>query len=73
MTIVIPASDAEGTKLNGIITARNSLITAAGGNGPLAHVHTLEKAQSQLNLVIYLLSTGKLNPATVLANETYGT
>jgi len=73
VSIVIPASDAEGTKLNGIIAARAAAIVAAGNNGPLAHAHTIEKAQAQLNLLLYLLSSGKLNASTVLANSTYNT
>ena len=73
MTVTIPSTDVEGTKLNGVITARNSLITAAGTNGALAAVHAQEKAQAQINLVVYLISTGKLNAATILSNETYGT
>jgi hypothetical protein len=75
MALTVPASDAEGYKLAGVVTARAAAVTAANsaGNYPLAAVHTAEKTQAQLNLLLYLLSSGKLNPNTVLANETYGT
>lgn len=72
MTIVIPASDTASTVLNGIVSQINAEITAAGPNGPLAHFHTIAKAQAQLNLVLHLLSSGKLTAASVLSNCTYG-
>ena len=72
MSVSIPSTDIEGTKLNGIVTNIGASITAAGSNGPLVAFHTAAKAQAQLNLVLYLLSSGKLQPATVLSTCTYG-
>lgn len=77
MSVTVPATDLEGTKLNGVVTALGTMITAAqtAGNYALAAEHTIQKAQAQLALVAYLMSTtpAKLNASTVLSTCTYNT
>lgn len=72
MSVTIPSSDIESTKLNGVITSRTAHITAAGNNGPLVALLTTLKAQDQLQLVLHLLSSGKVSASSVLSNCTYG-
>jgi hypothetical protein len=71
MTVSIPATDAQSTQLNGVITALTAQITAAGSNGPLVFKLTKDKANAQMNLVLHLLGTGRLLASSILTNETY--
>lgn len=71
MTVTIPASDVASTNLNSTISTLTTLITAAGGNGPLAHSLTRAKANAQFALVMHLLGEGHLSAASILTNESY--
>ncbi len=73
MTVTIPASDAQSTQLNGVITALTTQITNAGSNGALVAKLTQDKRNAQFQLVMHLLGAGHLSAASILSNETYVT
>lgn len=71
MSIVIPATDAASTRLNGVITALTSDITNAAPNGALVAKLTQDKRNAQYQLVSHLIGEGHLSCASILTNETY--
>lgn len=68
MTVTVPASDLQGTNLQGQITAINTLVS----NNPNDLELGAQLTQIQYQLCEYLLSTGGLVPSQVLSNATYG-
>jgi hypothetical protein len=75
MAIVIPASDAQSTALNGTITATQAHLTSAiaSNNGALVAKLTQDLANAKYALVMHLLGSGHLSSASIIANETYVT
>jgi hypothetical protein len=67
MALTVPASDLQGTILQGNINNLNTLIAANPNNTAL--ITQLLDAQQKLTL--YLLSNVNVIPATMLVNETY--
>jgi hypothetical protein len=74
MAVVVPATaHPSHIELANKITTHNTNITNAtnAGNTPLVFEFTKLKAKAQLDLVLSLISAGRILPANVLANETY--
>lgn len=68
MAIVIPAADLQGTYLNAVVTNITNLVAA----NPLTAPALNDKLnQAQIALVLYLISSGSISAATVLAGATY--
>lgn len=63
MAVTIPASDLEGTKLNGNVSNIQTLITANPNNTALLY----QLVDAQTKLTNYLVAQGYIVPATVLA------
>jgi hypothetical protein len=63
MALTIPASDLQGTLLLNNVNNLGTLITANSNNVALINA----QYDAQLKLAIYLLATGYISPATVIA------
>ena len=72
MTVTVPAKDAVHYAMQQDITTLTSTI-AASTNGKHQYDLTKLKAQKQRDLVLSLIATGNISPASVLSNETYVT
>lgn len=66
--IVIPVSDIPGTQLQLAITNLTAAQSAVGNSHAKNAIGVLI-AQAQYALAEYLLTTGKINPATLLAGN----
>ncbi len=72
MTVTVPAKDAVHYALQQDITTLTNTISNVS-NGKHAYDLTKLKAQKQRDLVLSLIASGNISPASVLSNETYVT
>jgi hypothetical protein len=75
MAITVPSWDVVPYNLQAQIANLNTLITNAtiALNGPLVQSLQTQYYNTQLQLVLSLLGTGAITPATVISTLTYGT
>lgn len=75
MAVTVPSTDLVNYNLQQTIANLGTLITSANtlGNYPLALALTKIQANTQLQLVLSLLGSGGLVPATVISTMSYVT
>jgi hypothetical protein len=73
MTVSVPTSDQKNTQKAAQVTALATQVAAQPTSGGPAAALAQAQLQAAHELVVALMSSGKLNPLTILSTCTYGT
>ena len=73
MAVTVPQSDTKNTAKAAAVTAIAATIAAQAASGPSADALKQQQLLINRELVVDLMTSGKLNPLTILSTCTYGT